>query len=506
MEDYLTQVFIHIINTGYQAGIAVIAILLARSFFHIIRVPEKYTCLLWFIPFIRLILPFQPQSIFSLLPRQAEPVPVTIAAMEQPVIYTNSAFMNQIINPITAMPESGSNPLQFGLFIMAVIWIAGAISFFLYGIVSVIYLKNRLRTSVCENDNIYLADGIPTAFVMGIYKPRIYLPSGISVDTKKYVICHERQHIRRKDHITKFFIFTMTCVYWFHPLIWLAYFLANKDIETACDEAAIKSKPKSYRIKYAEALLSLSVDTKTGIRIPLAFCEGNPKKRIKHIISYKKPLFIIAAAGIPCILFLAIGLLTKPVDKSRDNTGTDSSDKNVSTQASIKLQTSSGLEVTPPAIDLSATVGADNPKIYYVDENHIIFGGYFGLFVYSKTEETIIRGLDLKAIGCDRTQGDNYCEISIAWDGSTAYLHPIRSDDMYVYSVTENTLTKENYNLDNVRLYTGADDEEDYPYSRAFYLAGDKKIYCVLHNSSTIGSISWSENDGVHHNFFSNTP
>lgn len=325
MDGYLTQIFIHVINSGYQAGIAVIAIMLARIFLSVLRVPKKYICFLWLIPFMRLTLPILPQSAFSLLPEQTEPVPVTITAMERPEIAGDFEFVNQMVNQLlpAASPAASVNPMQVWMFVFAAAWAAGAFLLFLYGVISSIYLKRKLCISICGHDPVYLADGIPTAFVMGIFRPRIYIPSDIPEDVREYVVCHEMQHMKRKDHIAKIIIFVFLCLYWFHPLIWAAYFLAGRDIEFACDEAVIQSKSESYRQEYAAALLSLSTGTRRSVMVPIAFSEGSPKKRIQHIISYKQPQVLMTVVGAAAVLLLAAGLLTNPVAKAGSKTDTD---------------------------------------------------------------------------------------------------------------------------------------------------------------------------------------
>lgn len=314
MEGYIIQAFIGILNISYQAAVAVIAILLARLFLQWMHAPKKYICILWHILLLRLV-PFHLPSIFSIFPGSVDPVPESLPLMEQPQVFTNIAIVDQMVNQSLPAPALGvsMNPLQALLLLFGGLWLLGMAACLLYGLVSVLCLRHRLRASVCLEGNLYLADGIPTAFVLGICKARIYLPSGIAEKEKDYVACHERQHIRRKDHIFKAAFFLAACAFWFHPLFWAAYALAGRDIEAACDEAVAEGLSESQRKEYAAALLSLSVPGRNFFAAPLGFAEGQLKKRVWQIVHYKKPKRMARILGIAVAFCLGAGLLTDPL-------------------------------------------------------------------------------------------------------------------------------------------------------------------------------------------------
>ncbi len=215
---------------------------------------------------------------------------------------------------------------------------------------------------------------------------------------------------------------------------------------------------------------------------------------LRNIIKYKRPVFIVVLIGILIIILVVIGLLNNPILK----------DSGRVTNSKEEALTENIIEVKKPEIDLSATTGADGARLYYVDESQIIFGGYFGLFVYSKEEQSIVREIDLKEIGCNYTQGDNYCEIFVSMDGMTVYLHPVSMEEMYIYNVADNVLSKDIYNLNNVELYKGINDED---FNGTYQVNGETK-YCViseygsLSQGGTIGSIGWTEEDSLFHKFF----
>ncbi len=217
-------------------------------------------------------------------------------------------------------------------------------------------------------------------------------------------------------------------------------------------------------------------------------------KLLHNIVKYKKTVFIVSLVGLITIL-VAIGLFINPMSKDLDTDNTVNDTEEILTETVI--------EVKKPEINLSATVGADGAKLYYVDENQIIFAGYFGLFVYSKESQSIVREIDLEGIGCDSTQGDNYCEIFVSEDGTKVYLHPMSMEEMYIYNVADNTLSKEIANLNNVKLYSGIDEGG---FSGSYQVDGETK-YCAisqygsLPQGGTIGSIGWIE-DNLFHKFF----
>lgn len=273
MEEQLTRMFIQTANLGYQAGIVVSIVLIVRYIAVVLKVPRKYICMLWLFVFIRLVCPFQLESVLSLLPAQTMPIPQEIGYMEQPVIRTYSDAVNRSANPILqyAVSETGTNPVQMWIALFTMVWLAGVAVLLVYSAASILRLKRRTRFSAAEGENVYRMDGIQTAFVLGFRHARIYLPSDLKEEAKEYVISHEKQHIRRKDHIIKFAAFCLACIYWFHPFVWLAFYYLGRDIEFACDEAVICNQSKGYRKEYAAALLELSTAKKQAFAIPLAF-------------------------------------------------------------------------------------------------------------------------------------------------------------------------------------------------------------------------------------------
>lgn len=165
------------------------------------------------------------------------------------------------------------------------------------------------------------------------------------------------------------------------------------------------------------------------------------------------------------------------------------------------------IKVSAPTIDLSSSTGADGSTMYYADENMFIFGGYYGLFVYDVTKNQITRSVDLAPIGCNDTQGDNACEIVATEDGSKVLLSTASSNMMYVYSVADNQMWREPYNLDGYDLYRDKyTDQAGFDGKRAPYEKdSDIRFYCLV-NDTTIGELGYAMDiQSSYHTIFKET-
>lgn len=436
----------------------------------------------------------------------------------------------ETINNIFFRKASGAsiNPMQIVVSVAADIWRFGICAILVYSVISYVMLKRKLRFAAgTDEEGVYVADNIQTAFVLGLIRTAIYLPSGLSEDVTVYVLEHEKMHILRRDHLLKFIAYVVTVVHWGNPFAWLMYIMLTGDIELACDEAVIYKRSEDYRQQYAKALLTMAVGTRNAVLSPLAFSEGSPKKRIKVLAGYRKPVLAVTMLGlIACILF-GCGLLTSKPDTVNDSAGENdaylASDEETSDsqrekertktyeQIENKLSGSKGqsnasdgeiIEVTEPVIDLSKDWGATSPKLLYADADIIVFSGYFGLFVYSKVEDRIIRAVDLReAIGY-QAQGDFYFNEYVTEDGedgmviNTIYFVPaLRGNYYYTYSIKDNVLMK--YEGHPTELHVSSDDmlfgDNDRPVE-----IDEKKIHYISNrgNGGDWQTDEW-EKDGV---------
>lgn len=310
----MTDLFLNILNMSITASYIALAVILFR--FLLRKAPKTLTVLMWAAVAIRLIFPFSFESIFSLVP-SAKTVPENIIYASTPYIDSGISYLNQTVNPIISgsfSPSVGdsTNPLQIWLFVAAIVWVVGIIAMLIYTIVSYLKIEIKVREAVKYKENIYLCDNIASPFIFGVIKPKIYLPSNISESDIPFVTAHEKAHIKRRDHLWKPLGFLLLSIYWFNPVLWVAYVLLCKDIEFACDESVIKQMGSDIKKSYSEALLNCSIQKRLITACPLAFGETGVKSRIKSVLSYKKPTVWIIAVCLILSIVLGVCFLTNP--------------------------------------------------------------------------------------------------------------------------------------------------------------------------------------------------
>ena len=310
----MSEIFLKILNMSIAASWLVLVIIIIRPFLK--KAPKRILCLLWAIVAVRLILPFSIESIFSLIP-SSETIPPGIEFKQNPAINSGIAIINNAVNPVISenyapVPYAGANPLQTALSIGTAVWITGVLIMLSFALLSYLHLKRKIAASVRLRDNIMICDFIESPFVFGIFKPMIYLPSTLSDSVADHVISHEKAHIKRLDHLKKLFGYLLLSVYWFNPLCLLSYVLLCRDIEMACDEEVIKNTDRDYIAAYSQTLLDCSTRKRIVTICPLSFGEIVVKQRVKGILTYKKPTFVVMlVAGIICAI-LSVCFLTNP--------------------------------------------------------------------------------------------------------------------------------------------------------------------------------------------------
>ncbi len=316
----MNALFLNVLNMSIAASWIVLAILLLRLLLK--KAPKWINVLLWGIVAVRLVCPFSIESVLSLIP-SAETIPSNIGSSSAPSINTGVPIVNDMVNPIITdnftPAATNISPLQIVISVLAVAWMIGAVGMLAYTAISYIRVRNRVKTAVLLNDNIYQCETVGSPFVLGIIKPKIYLPFHIGESEMAYVIAHEQAHIRRRDHLWKPFGFLVLTLHWFNPLVWLGYILLCRDIELACDEKVVKELGAEARADYSEALLACSVNRRMIAACPLAFGEVGVKQRIKSVLNYKKPAFWIVIVAIIATIAASVCLLTNPPAKDENN-------------------------------------------------------------------------------------------------------------------------------------------------------------------------------------------
>lgn len=521
-------VIVKLVYMSIQATVAVFAVLAARYVFTLFKVPKKFAYLLWLIPFIRLICPFAVESRFSIMPGflsgtdrayvsgsedveanhdnadmqipdhtavnetaitgQAKPedgagyVPVDTA--DDTANASGIADDNGVSGAYNADTSDGSSVWKTlidrmrnsqvpvsdrAADIAAIVWLTGVVLLLSYSTFAYVKLRKKLVGRVLAEGNVYFADYIDTAFVIGVLKPYICIPSNIGQSDMEYVILHEKCHIKRGDYLVKLLLFLITVLHWFNPFVWLAYVLMGKDMEMSCDEAVIQKIGADKRKDYAHTLLALSSGKRAAFGIPLAFGEGSTKSRIKNIMKYKKPVIFAAVLAVAVIVGLTAGLLTNP-NRGDNNAGSEDADteelNGATTEMDADAEELNGIttemdaepyleqtlfEEYPDAVEIytedsaldkETGLGADGAILDYADMNLIVFHGYMGLYVYDRSLAAITDDINLEAIGCNYTQGDNACVVEVGSNGYRIYLTPMAGDTAYVYDVHDKVLVQ----------------------------------------------------------------
>ncbi len=314
----MNELFLKIINMSISASWLVLAVLILR--FVLKKAPKWINVLLWGIVAIRLICPFSFESTLSIIP-SAETIPLNICMDTTPTINSGISAINNAVNPIisqsnTPMAGASVNPLQITIGIYEYIWIFGMIALALYTAISYWRLRRKVDTAVRYKDNIFQSENVSFPFVLGIIKPRIYLPFKMNGQYLEHVVAHEQAHICRKDHWWKPLGFLLLMIHWFNPLMWLAYVLLCRDIELACDEKVIKELGNEQRGDYTQALVACSVNRRMIAACPLAFGEVSVKERVKSVMNYKKLAFWVIIISVIVCVGVAVCFLTNPKQDS----------------------------------------------------------------------------------------------------------------------------------------------------------------------------------------------
>lgn len=301
----MSQILPKLLEMSLGAALLVLFALAFRLVFR--SAPKRLRLILWALVALRLALPFSIESPLSLMP--ARPAVQLGALPTLRVIVTSPMTAAQGTSHIT--PET---PVAAGFSLaslLAILYLAGVLAMAVCGVVSYGRLKRRLRSAVPLRENIWQCAAIDTPFVLGIFRPRIYLPKTLPVTAAPHVIAHEQAHIARGDHVYKLLGFALLSLHWFNPTLWLGYALFCRDIELACDERVIRNYAPAQRADYSQALLACAASGSL-LRSPLAFGEVGVKARIKSVLAYKVPAFWLILLAVLACAAAAVFFLTKP--------------------------------------------------------------------------------------------------------------------------------------------------------------------------------------------------
>lgn len=316
----MTDIFLRIVELSWQAGVLALAVMLARLALR--RAPKWAVCLLWALVAVRLVLPFSLQSPVSL---QAAQSPVTAVLYELPQTQEAAQKTDEVLSggsaePVTPLPPTEVATAQpvpapkpaMTVSLLAAIWLAGVVMMLTYMLVSYLGIYRRVCTAVRLEDNVYRCGSWGTPFVLGLLRPRIYVPEGMDDAALPQVLAHERCHIRRGDHIVKPLAFLLLALHWFNPVLWAAYVLLGRDMENACDERVLRGVDGAGRAAYSRALVACAVRQRPAAVCPLAFGEVAVQERVKNAMNGKKPAVWAAVLLVIAAAVIAVCFLTSP--------------------------------------------------------------------------------------------------------------------------------------------------------------------------------------------------
>ena len=384
IEFVMHELFPTICNMSLTASVVIVAVLLVRLLLR--RAPKVFSYALWAVVLFRLLCPVSITSAVSLMGAVGAPVqertqrtsaveyvpadivrssgtPTVTTLPQETLPAINSPAESTVPAAVTAPEPAAALPLSGPMVVLTGAWLAGMALLLAYSAVSMLRLRRRLVGAVLLEDNIYLADHIPSPFVMGLLRPKIYLPSTLKETERGYILRHEQYHIRRRDYLVKFLAFLALCVHWFNPLVWVAFVLAGKDMEMSCDEAVVKELGEDIRADYSASLLSLATGHRIVAGMPLAFGEGDTGGRIRNLLKWKRPRpWVIAVCAVVCVGLIVLCAANPKGDSDEDPAAQGKKGQWSSVEAYVESVMNAETEVEYYVVGANGTVRPDEPQ------------------------------------------------------------------------------------------------------------------------------------------------
>jgi len=482
----MDAVFLKVFNISVTACWLCLAVVLLR--FCLKRAPKGLICLLWAVVGLRLIFPFSLESVFSLIP-STETVPESIISggtpptanigapnvnIGTPNVNVGAPNVNGTVTPsapvVTPPTAEPVDLMQVAVTVASYVWIAGVVLMLCYMAFSYLRVRLRVREAVPTEKGVWICDGVDTPFILGIVRPRIYLPSDLEEGDRKFVLAHERAHLRRWDHAWKPLGFLLLAVYWFQPLLWVAYVLLCRDIEFACDEKVLAEMGQDARRAYSNALVKCSVLRKQISACPVAFGETNVVSRVKRVMHYKKPGFWIVLIAVIAVIVTAVCFLTDPVSDREDDDPTE--------------QETTGQETTGVGEETTETGTGDMPKVTYERFHTLLEDSY-----HSKKEL-------IADYYAQHTAMSAMFALSVKMDNGRVFLNGDLYDRL-IYD--ENFQVKFSQGLRNTWLYDDSEVSRANVMKTMDIMEGQKGCYLLVREDTNLGHqfVAVYEIDGI---------
>ena len=504
----LADIFSVVLNMSLAANIVILTVYLARLVLQ--RAPKIYSYLLWALVLFRLLCPVSITSSFSLIPERIGSGEI-ITEWEDDYIGETHTYFDNRTEYETAV-EAGRETIPAGeshfyvvtgsdgisepktvenavLPMLATVWLGGMVVLGFYSSISYIRIRKQTRAVIPFRKNIYVADQVTSPFVMGLFRPAIYLPSALGPWERQYIIAHERHHIRRGDHIFKALGFLALTIHWFNPLVWLAFSLASRYMEMSCDEAVIRRLGEDVRADYSETLLNLATGRRLFAGIPLAFGEDDPVGRVRNLAKWKKPAIWVIIVCILVCAVLAVCLLTNPEEaKANSETQPELEINGTITSNPAKQENQDPIDTCKIAIE-----NLKNAESYYVVREYECSG-------MTGKEEYFRYGMDFLRRGTNSLQGDaiffngNYSfQKGTEWNHSSGADVFNPNDWLQLWSPEGKTISNLQVNGNRISFdavwpatgpgYDSCDGTFTYEFDEDGSLVSVTKEYAMLHHS-----------------------
>lgn len=484
----INVLFLKITGMGLMAGIVITVVLFVRLLLR--GLPKNFAYILWIAVAFRLVVPVTADadiSIFNLFTGKdigseiggITNIPYHLSITDKNLsdslggqaaqgYVQNSAANNEAdikgatgrnTSKWTGASYDRSHSAILAISIMSLVWIAGILALVSCTAIAYVRIRRKIRYSILLYDNVYECDGIRSPFVLGVFSPRIYLPFRLSGTERQCVLAHERYHIRRRDYLVKSFAYALVIVYWFQPLVWIAYRLMCIDMEMSCDEKVIFGFTVEMRKEYSRLLLAFAANKRQNAVSPLAFGEENTMKRIKNILNYKKPAqwrLVVGAAVIvltmaACATDASTDQATAPVTDAAGILNLTDVSENVVDSTDVTVHDywtndHHSIEHQPAQWAENSMFDLELCSLDYADSDKIVFHISSGLFEYDLKKQKIIHSIDLKALNCQAVQTGGECRVSV-YQNSDSQLravmipYPYSDENGYVYDLESDELS-----------------------------------------------------------------
>ena len=322
----METLYLQILNMSITGSCVIMAVLLGRLLLQ--RAPKKYSYTLWAAAGFRLVCPVSFQSVVSLFSfsrfenrtngATLTHIPADIGLMAAPQGSTGAPVLDNVVNNQlpAATPEASVNPMQVLIFVGMVVWLTGVTVMAVTSIVNYVRLKKSLRFAVRLEGNVWQCETVRSPFLIGLVKPKIYLPYGLDSQTENYILAHEKYHLKRFDHVVKLLAYAVLTLHWFNPLCHIAFRLMNRDMEMSCDEHVLAEKGIATTA-YSESLLTIATNRRYPAATPLAFAETGVKERMMNVLKWRKPkawvsVVAVLVCGVTLISCAANPKLSEP--------------------------------------------------------------------------------------------------------------------------------------------------------------------------------------------------